>query len=86
MWPASVRSVRGVLIDGIRTEMILMPLIENPFQRIAMDTVGPLLRSQAGNKYILAICNYATHYPCSKEAERIDKELVFGFGFVNMWA
>ena len=71
MWPASVRSVRGVLIDGIRTEMILMPLIENHFQRIAMDIEGPLPRSQAGNKYILAICDYATCYPVQKPRQLI---------------
>jgi hypothetical protein len=41
--------------DRIRAEMIPMPLIEKPFQRIAMDVVGPLPTSRAGNKYILTV-------------------------------
>ena len=49
--------------DRVRTEMIPMPLIEKPFQRITMDIVGPLPRSRSGNKYILTICDYATRYP-----------------------
>ena len=39
-----------------RAEMILMPLVDKPFKRIAMDVVGLLPRSRAGNKYILTIC------------------------------
>ena len=58
-----------------------MPLIDNPFQCIAMDVVVPLPRSRSGNKYILTICDYATRYPeaiplPSTEASRIAKELV----------
>ena len=75
--------------DWIRAEMIPMPPIEKPFQRIAMDIVGPLPRSRAGNKYILTICDYATHYPeaiplPSTEAERIAKELVKLFACVSI--
>ena len=75
--------------DRIRAEMIPMPLIEKPFQRIAMDIVGPLPRSRAGNKYILTICDYATRYPeaiplPSTEAERIAKELVKLFARVGI--
>ena len=92
MWPTiadSVRSVRGVLVDGIRAEMILMPLIEKLFQRIAMDIVGPLPRSWASNKYIRTICDYATCYPeaiplPSTEAKRIAKELVKLFARVGI--
>lgn len=40
-----------------------MPIIDTPFSRIAMDVVGPLERSNAGHKYILVICDYATRYP-----------------------
>ena len=66
-----------------------MPLIELPFQRIAMDVVGPLPRSRLGNKYILTICDYATRYPeaialPSTEASRIAKELVSLFSRVGI--
>ena len=40
----------------------LVPLPE-PFTRVAMDIVGPLPRSQSGNKYIFILCDYETKYP-----------------------
>lgn len=40
-----------------------LPVISVPFQRIAMDIVGPLERSSAGHQYILVISDYATRYP-----------------------
>jgi len=52
-----------------------------PFKRIAMGIVGPLLRSQSGNQYILVVCDYATRYSeavaiKSIEAGRIAEELI----------
>ena len=43
--------------------LIPLPVITEPFCRIAMDIVGPLLRSRLGNRFILVICDYATRYP-----------------------
>merc|ERR1711893_133699 len=41
-----------------------MPLIEVPFQRIAIDLVGPISPLSArGHRYILTIVDYATRYP-----------------------
>ncbi len=34
-----------------------------PFERIGVDVVSPLKRSQSGNRFILVICEYATRYP-----------------------
>ena len=72
-----------------RAEMVPMPLITKPFQRIAMDLVGPLPRTQRGNRFILTICDYATRYPeaialPSTEAPRISKELVAVFARVGI--
>ena len=69
---------------GARAEMIPLPLIEKPFQRIAMDIIGPLPRSNNGNKYILTICDYATRCPdtipiLNTEANAIAKDLVSVF-------
>lgn len=66
-----------------------MPIISKPFQRIAMDIVGPIDRSRSGNKYILTICDYATRYPeaiplPSTEAGRIAKHLVEVFSRVGI--
>ena len=74
---------------GARAEMIPLPLIEKPFQRIAMDIVGPLPRSNNGNRYILTICDYATRYPeaipiPNTEAITIAKELVSVFARVGI--
>ena len=41
-----------------------MPIISEPFQRIAVDLVGPLHPiTDRGNRYILTIIDYATRYP-----------------------
>lgn len=66
-----------------------MPLVNKPFQRIAMDIIGPLDRSKSGNKFILTICDYATRYPeaialPSTEASRIAKHLVELFSRVGI--
>ena len=72
-----------------KAKMISMPLIEQPFQRIAMDVVGPLPRTQGGNRFILTICDYATRYPKafalpSVEAPRVAKELIKLFSHVGI--
>lgn len=40
-----------------------LPVISTPFRRIAMDIVGPLIRSSRGHEYILVVCDYATRFP-----------------------
>ena len=74
---------------GARAEMIPLSLIEKLFQRIAMDIVGPLPRSNNGNKYILTICDYATRCPdtipiLNTEANAIAKDLVSVFAGVGI--
>ena len=69
--------------------MISMPLIEQLFQRITMDVVGPLPRTQGGNRFIWTICDYATRYPeafplLSVEAPRVAKELIKMFSHVGI--
>ena len=69
--------------------MTPLSLIEKLFQRIAMDIVGPLPRSNNGNKYILTICDYATRCPdtipiLNTEANTIAKELVSVFARVGI--
>ena len=46
-----------------RAPMIPLPVIGEPFRRIAMDVVGPLPRTSRGNRFILVINDYATRYP-----------------------
>ncbi len=62
---------------GIRhAPMIPLPIVGEPFQKIAMDIVGPLPRSRAGHRYVLVICDYATRYPEAVAMKSIDAEQV----------
>ncbi|KAL3997082.1 hypothetical protein ACER0C_009738 [Sarotherodon galilaeus] len=40
-----------------------LPVMSTPFRRIAMDIVGPLVKSSRGHQYILVVCDYATRFP-----------------------
>ncbi len=73
----------------VRAPLIPMPLVKIPFQRIAMDLIGPLPRSKRGNRFILTICDYATRYPeaiplSSTKAPRIARELMLLFTRVGV--
>ena len=48
---------------GPGAALMLTPLVDHPFDRIAMDIVGPLIKSAGGHQYILVIIDYATQYP-----------------------
>jgi hypothetical protein len=56
--------------------LVPLPIIEEPFQRIAMDIVGPLIRSKSGNKFILVICDYSTRYPEAVPLKNIEAETI----------
>ena len=44
-----------------------LPVIEEPFSRIAMDIIGPLPKSGSDKRYVLVVCDYATRYPPSQK-------------------
>ena len=48
---------------SVRNPLIPLPLIEVPFNRLALDIVGPLPRTSRGHRYILVMVDYATRYP-----------------------
>ena len=53
-----------------------LPVISTPFERIAIDIVGPLERTKSGNKYILLMCDYATRWPEAEPLKSIEVECV----------
>ncbi|XP_062610800.1 uncharacterized protein LOC134272595, partial [Saccostrea cucullata] len=54
-----------------------MPLIDEPFQRVAVDLVGPLYpTTDKGNRYILTLVDYATRYPEAIALPNIETERV----------
>ena len=74
---------------GRPAPLISLPIIGEPFQRIAMDIMGPLPRSHSGKRYVLVVCGYATRYPeaiplHSIDAEHIAEELVNLFARVGV--
>ena len=69
--------------------LLPLPVISEPFKRVAMDLVGPLPRSKSGNKYILVLCDYATRYPeaiplRSIDAEHVAEEIIKIFARVGV--
>ncbi len=46
-----------------KAPLIPLPVIEEPFQRLAVDIVGPLKRTKKGHKWILTIMDFSTRYP-----------------------
>lgn len=40
-----------------------LPVIGVPFERLAMDIVGPVEKSRAGHRFMLVVSDYATRYP-----------------------
>eukprot|EP00731_Ephydatia_muelleri_P011429 Em0006g323a len=59
-----------------RAPLIPLPIVDEPFQKVAMDIVGPLPRSGSGNKYVLVVCDYATRYPEAVPMKSVDAESV----------
>lgn len=67
-----------------------MPIIDTPFQRVAVDIIGPLSPTSAkGNRYVLTMVDFATRYPDavalpSIETERIAEALLEMFSRVGV--
>ena len=72
-----------------KAPLVPLPIISTPFEKIAMDIVGPLPRSRSGHRYILVICDYSTRYPeaiplRNIDAEHIAEELIKVFARVGI--
>nr|KAG5688410.1 hypothetical protein BaRGS_001192 [Batillaria attramentaria]KAG5698105.1 hypothetical protein BaRGS_031795 [Batillaria attramentaria] len=62
-----------------------MPLIDEPFRRVAVDLVGPIVpASDRGYRYILVMVDYATRYPEATPLKNIETETV-AEALWNMW-
>ena len=59
-----------------KVPLVTTPLIEEPMSRVAVDLIGPLPRSDKGNKYILTLVDYATRFPEAKALSGITAEQV----------
>lgn len=54
-----------------------MPIIDTPFERVAIDLVGPLpTTSESGNRYVLTMVDFATKYPDAVALPSCDSNMV----------
>ncbi|XP_065901363.1 uncharacterized protein [Dysidea avara] len=67
--PECQRTAKG---SHRRVPLIPPPIMKEPFERIALDIIGPLPRSRRGNQHILVVCDYATRYPEAMPLRSID--------------
>jgi len=62
-----------------------MPIIHTPFDRVAVDVVGPIYpATDRGNRYVLTVVDYATRYPEAVPLKNIHAETV-AEALVNMF-
>ena len=60
--------------------------MNSPFERVAVDLVGPLKPStDRGHRYILVLMDYATRYPEAEALKSIETEVV-AESLVNMFS
>ena len=59
-----------------KVKLVPIPPMAEPFTRVAIDIVGPLIRTKKGNRYILTLCDYSTKYPEAVPLKVIDAETV----------
>ncbi len=45
-----------------RAPLIPLPILPEPFTRVAINIIGPLTRTESGNRYILTMIDYASRY------------------------
>lgn len=67
---------KGAKKNRKRAPLQPFPIIDEPFRRIAIDIVGPLKRTNHGNKFILTMIDYATKYPKAVPLRKTDAKTV----------
>jgi hypothetical protein len=86
-WPGMCHEIRGFVAScdacqkvsprPQKVPLVPMPLIDTPFERVAVDLVGPIAPvSEGGNRYILCMVDYATRYPEATPLKTIDATAV----------
>ena len=55
-----------------KVPLVSMPIISEPFSRVAIDLVGPLIPSCRGHRYILTVIDCATRFPEAIPLKNID--------------
>ena len=53
-----------------------LPIIKDPFSRVAMDVFDPLPRTKAGNKNVLVLMDYTSKWPEAHALRNVTTETV----------
>ena len=53
-----------------------LPIMKEPFKRMAMDVVRPLLHTKSGDKFLLIVMDYATKWPEAFTLRNVTTETV----------
>ena len=64
--------------------LVPQPIVDSPFERIAMDIVGPLPQSCSGNKFVLVVCDFKAVPLKSINAGHVAEELMVLFSRVGV--
>ena len=63
-----------------KAPLMPLPVVDQPFERVGIDLVGPLPRMKAGHRYTLTMVDNGTQYPealplCQTDSQTIAAEL-----------
>ena len=87
MWPGMWKEVREYVRscggcqraarnDNAKAPLQPLPIVSEPFAKVAFDIVGPLPRTTKGNKYLLTMICLFTKFPAAIPLRRVDNETV----------
>lgn len=67
---------RNAITKPAKVPLINLPVIDKPFNRVAIDLIGPLPKSSRGNRFALVSIDLATKYPDAVPLRRIDSDTI----------
>ena len=75
----------AILLNLVKKPLVAMPIIGEPFARVAIDLVGPLPMSGRKHRWILTLVDCATRYPEAIPMKGIDN-IEFAEELVNIFS
>ena len=87
MWPGMWKEVRQFVKTcggcqraakntNAKAPLQPLPIVSEPFTKVAFDIVGPLPRTTKGNRYLLTMICLYTKYPVAIPIRRVDNETI----------
>ena len=94
-WPGAYQDIRNfclscslcqrsAIMKPAKAPLVNLPIITEPFSRVAMDIIGPLPKSNKGNRFVLVTIDLATKYPDAIPLKRIAEGLLDIFARVGL--